>query len=110
MLETLAGATEPAEVLAFLPGGGPPRYAKAALTRQQRRLVDRVNLKDARWFLAHPAERRRVRPIVRGEFAPLVEDRAWTTVVVIRHGDQRIRLPYSAAGAPPPPRKREEAA
>jgi hypothetical protein len=69
------------------------------LTRQQRRLVDRVNAKDAAWFMAHQSEHQRVRPIERGEFAPICEDPAWTRVTVIRMGHQRARIPHAAKGA-----------
>jgi len=95
MIEIKPGATEPAEVVAIPAGGGPARRESAALTRDQRRLVDRVNRADGAWFRRHPQQREYVRAIVRGEFAPLVEDLAWSHVAVIRLGDQRVRLPHT---------------
>jgi hypothetical protein len=93
MIETRAGATEPCALEIRPATGGPPRKHGAALTRQQRRLVDRVNKRDGRWFATHPDHLERTRPIVRGEFAPLVESPTWTHVRVTRVGGMRARIP-----------------
>jgi len=95
MIETRAGATEPCRVAALLPDGT-AAHAPAALTREQRRLVDGVNRDDARWFARHPDRAERVRPIIRGEFAPLIESPTWTHVRVLRLGTRRARLPFDA--------------
>jgi len=97
MLETRAGAIEPCRVAALLPDGT-AAHAPAALTREQRRLVDGVNVRDSRWFARHPDRAERVRPIIRGEFASLVEEPTWTHVRVLRVGSRRARLPFAERG------------